>query len=89
MPKDDISILKSLLKEYASEKSPPSTRLFDLNNIRKALALQDVIDALDELLDEMESDSGFNNFKESIHKWKQLLIDKQDIDSLFDSLVNT
>jgi hypothetical protein len=88
MPTDDISILKSLLKEYASAKSLSSTWIFNLSNMRKALTLQDVIDALDELLDEIEIDSGFNNFKESIHKWKQLLIDKQDVDVLFDLLID-
>ncbi len=52
MPKDYVTILRTILKEYALTKTISSKWLFDLINIQTILTFQDLIDVMDELLEE-------------------------------------
>jgi hypothetical protein len=88
MQKDYITILKTILKEYAQTQRFSSERFIDFVNIKQNLSVQDVHDAMDELLEEIENHSEFNCLKESIHSWKRLLMDGQDVGVLFDLLID-
>ena len=88
MPKDYVTILRTILKEYALTKSISSKWLFDLINIQTILTFQDLIDVMDELLEETTSNYGIHPGNETILEWKKLLIETRNTKIIFDLLLD-
>lgn len=87
MQKDYISILKDILKEYAAIQSISPDWFEDLVNIKLVLNFYDVLDAMDELLEEIENNPEIHYLIESVRGLKKLLIDRQDKQVIFDLLI--
>ena len=88
MPKDYVTILRTILKEYVTTHSISSTRIDDIVELVTQLSFQDVVDAMNELLDEIHSNPKTYHIMNTADEWRQLLMDRQDKQVIFDLLLD-